>query len=59
MPGIDTSFVTARAAQEVQKAVVAKLLGSIEQAGQVQAPVARVDTVQISAQARELAALDR
>lgn len=54
MPAIDTSISVARSAQEVQKTVMAKLLSSIEQAGQVQAPVRKPDSVQISPQAMAL-----
>lgn len=50
------SIGAAKAGQEVQKAVIERLLGSVEQAGQaaLQAPANRVDRVQISDQARQL-----
>lgn len=56
MSDFDLAIIGAvRQTQDVQKAVMARLLGSIEQAGQAQAPVRRVDTVQISAPAQALA----
>jgi hypothetical protein len=49
MTPIDTSITIAKTAQNVQKAVMARLLSSVEQAGQAQVP--RRDTVQLSPQA--------
>ena len=53
-------FGAARAGQQVSKAVIAKLLGSIEQAGQsaAQATPNRVDRVQISDAGRRLLAAE-
>lgn len=53
--GNSANIGAAKAAQEVQKMLMAKLLGSIEQAGQAQMQSPnRIDRVQISQQAQQL-----
>jgi hypothetical protein len=51
-----TGMGVARKAQDVDQLVQAKLLASIEQAGQAQAAVRSPDQVQISPQAQQLLA---
>lgn len=58
--GIDSAAIGAtRAGQQVSKAVVAKLLASIEQAGQAQVPARSPDRVQISQQAQRMLAAEQ
>lgn len=57
--GNSASIGATRAGQQVSKAVIAKLLSSIEQAGEAQVAVRSPDRVQISPQAQQLLAAEQ